>query len=587
MPKKRRRRDNSQQLSLFPSEEEQRAAIDEQQPTTYTQPQAGRDDGKNVSDEELESYIDYALLESDRALDSRYEVYTNVISDTPANQVSRWLYKEHGIAGGHTLVVSRNGKELWGDFNYSSKGIEIRIGDRAASLSWNEVRERIKGYILSGRFISEDEIAVRRDEYAQDLPYPDQNEIDKILLPSNLFNDHVQNVYSIVSEGRNDEESLSQFAYQTYRWNASREYKFLDGVVGRVERDQDGVYIEKPGCAPLFITTEEAFERVSQIIVEGKYHDYVAGRFGQASWQEEKPAEETTPAAVTNYRITNDQIGVGTPKERYANNIAAIKLLKELEASGRMASAEEQDVLAKYVGWGGLAGAFDEDDSGWSREYLELKELLTEEEYRSARASTLTAYYTPPIVTQAIYSTLERMGFTGGNVLEPAMGTGHFFGTMPEEIRNNSRLYGVELDSLTGRIAAQLYQRADIKVCGYEATNYQDNFFDAAVGNVPFGQYKVADARYNKLNYSIHDYYFAKTLDKVRPGGVVAFVTSRYTMDKENPSVRRYIAQRAELLGAVRLPNTAFKSAAGTEVVSDILFLQKRERVMDVEPEWI
>lgn len=587
MPKKRRRRDNSQQLSLFPSEEEQRAAIDEQQPTTYTQPQAGRDDGKNVSDEELESYIDYALLESDRALDSRYEVYTNVISDTPANQVSRWLYKEHGIAGGHTLVVSRNGKELWGDFNYSSKGIEIRIGDRVASLSWNEVRERIKGYILSGRFISEDEIAVRRDEYAQDLPYPDQNEIDKILLPSNLFNDHVQNVYSIVSEGRNDEESLSQFAYQTYRWNASREYKFLDGVVGRVERDQDGVYIEKPGCAPLFITTEEAFERVSQIIVEGKYHDYVAGRFGQASWQEEKPAEETTPAAVTNYRITNDQIGVGTPKERYANNIAAIKLLKELEASGRMASAEEQDVLAKYVGWGGLAGAFDEDDSGWSREYLELKELLTEEEYRSARASTLTAYYTPPIVTQAIYSTLERMGFTGGNVLEPAMGTGHFFGTMPEEIRNNSRLYGVELDSLTGCIAAQLYQRADIKVCGYEATNYQDNFFDAAVGNVPFGQYKVADARYNKLNYSIHDYYFAKTLDKVRPGGVVAFVTSRYTMDKENPSVRRYIAQRAELLGAVRLPNTAFKSAAGTEVVSDILFLQKRERVMDVEPEWI
>lgn len=301
-----------------------------------------------------------------------------------------------------------------------------------------------------------------------------------------------------------------------------------------------------------------------------------------------KAYEHSVPvAAKANYRITDDCLGVGTPKERYANNIAAIKLLKELETSGRMASAEEQDVLAKYVGWGGLAGAFDEDDSGWSREYLELKELLTDEEYRSARASTLTAYYTPPIVTQAIYSTLERMGFAGGNVLEPAMGTGHFFGTMPEEIRNNSRLYGVELDSLTGRIAAQLYQRADIKVCGYEATNYQDNFFDAAVGNVPFGQYKVADARYNKLNYSIHDYYFAKTLDKVRPGGVVAFVTSRYTMDKENSSVRRYIAQRAELLGAVRLPNTAFKSAAGTEVVSDILFLQKRERVMDVEPEWI
>lgn len=325
-----------------------------------------------------------------------------------------------------------------------------------------------------------------------------------------------------------------------------------------------------------YITREER-EAVQECYVESEEPDVPARN-------ENNPE---TPHIPLDYRITDENIGVGTPKERYANNIAAIKLLKGLEASGRTASAEEQEILAKYVGWGGLSGVFDDRDSGWDTEYHELRELLSEDEYRSARASTLTSYYTPPVVTKALYSTLERMGFTGGNVLEPAMGIGHFFGTMPDNMRKNSRLYGVELDSLTGRIAKQLYQSAAVSLCGYEDTDYPDNFFDAAIGNVPFGQYKVADKRYAKLNYSIHDYFFAKTLDKVRPGGVVAFITSRYTMDKENPSVRRYIAQRAELLGAVRLPDTVFKRAAGTDAVSDILILQKRERLMDVEPEWI
>lgn len=224
---------------------------------------------------------------------------------------------------------------------------------------------------------------------------------------------------------------------------------------------------------------------------------------------EEKPGSPS-PHIPLDYRITDENIGVGTPKERYANNIAAIKLLKGLEASGRAASAEEQETLAKYVGWGGLSGVFDDRDSGWDTEYHELLGLLSEDEYRSARASTLTSYYTPPVVTKALFSTLERMGFTGGNVLEPAMGIGHFFGTMPDNMRKNSRLYGVELDSLTGRIAKQLYQSAAVSLCGYEDTDYPDNFFDAAIGNVPFGQYKVADKRYAKLNYSIHDYFFAK-----------------------------------------------------------------------------
>ena len=287
-------------------------------------------------------------------------------------------------------------------------------------------------------------------------------------------------------------------------------------------------------------------------------------------------------AGGVNYRITDDALGAAPPSQRYANNVAAIRLLKRVEAENRAATPEEQEVLVKYVGWGGLADCFDPKNS----RYEELKGLLSETEYAAARESTLTAFYTPPVVIHSIYAALGQMGFRQGNVLEPACGIGHFLGMLPESM-TESKLYGVELDDISGRIARQLYPRSSISVRGYEKMDFPDNFFDVAVGNVPFGQFKVQDRRYDRLNLSIHEYFFAKTLDKVRPGGVVAFVTSSYTMDKRTSNVRKYIAQRAELLGAIRLPNDTFKAAAGTEVVSDILFLQKRDRMVDIEPEWV
>ena len=283
-----------------------------------------------------------------------------------------------------------------------------------------------------------------------------------------------------------------------------------------------------------------------------------------------------------NYRITDDHIGEGAPLERFQRNLDAIRTLKTVEAENRSATAEEQAVLAQYVGWGGLADFFDEKNP----RYAELKELLTDAEYAAARESTLTAFYTPPVVIRGIYAALGQMGFTQGNILEPACGIGNFLGMLPESM-SGSKLYGVELDDLSGRIARQLYQKSSIAVQGYEKTAFPDNFFDVAIGNVPFGQFHVADKRYDRLNFPIHEYFIAKALDQVRPGGVIAVVTSSYTMDKRTASARKYIAQRSELLGAIRLPNNAFKAAAGTEVVSDILFLQKRERMVDIEPEWV
>ena len=297
----------------------------------------------------------------------------------------------------------------------------------------------------------------------------------------------------------------------------------------------------------------------------------------------EPPAPQKPPAE--NFCITDDNLGIGGAKAKFRANMAAINLLKELEFEGLQASPEQQEILSRYVGWGGLADAFDENKPNWADEFVELYATLSPEEYAAARASTLNAHYTSPTVIKAIYEAVGSMGFQTGNILEPAMGVGNFFGLLPQEMQG-SRLYGVELDSITGRIAKQLYPKADITVAGFETTDRRD-FFDLAIGNVPFGQYQVNDRAYNKLGFSIHDYFFAKTLDQVRPGGVIAFVTSRYTMDKQSPEVRKYIAQRAELLGAIRLPNNAFKANAGTEVVSDILFLQKRDRPIDIEPDWV
>ena len=284
----------------------------------------------------------------------------------------------------------------------------------------------------------------------------------------------------------------------------------------------------------------------------------------------------------TNFQIESDDIGVGTPLERFYHNIRAIQLLNKLDAESRLATPTEQRVLADYVGWGGLSEFFKEDNP----HYTELKDVLSDEEYASARESTLTAFYTPPVVIKAVYSALENMHFQTGNVLEPSCGIGNFMGLVPESM-NGAKFYGVELDSISGRIAQQLYQKNSIAVQGFENTNLPDSFFDAAIGNVPFGQFKVPDKRYDKHNFLIHDYFFARTLDKVRPGGVIAFITSKGTLDKENPNVRKYIAQRADLLGAIRLPNDTFKAAAGTEVTSDIIFLQKRDRLIDIEPDWV
>jgi len=303
----------------------------------------------------------------------------------------------------------------------------------------------------------------------------------------------------------------------------------------------------------------------------------------------ELPPEEKTEAPATdrhNFRITDDAIGVGGAKEKFRNNMAAINLLHELEIENRLATPKEQEVLSRYVGWGGLSMAFDEHNAAWVEEFKELYASLSPEEYRAAMESTLTAFYTPPVVIKAMYDALDRLGFSQGNILEPSCGTGNFFGLLPESMQN-SKLHGVEIDSLTGRLAKQLYPKANIAIEGFEKTNLPDDHFDVVLGNVPFGEIRVNDSRYNAQKFLIHDYFFAKALDKVRAGGVVMFITSKGTMDKASPEVRKYIAQRAELLGAIRLPDNTFKANAGTEVTSDILILQKRDRVMDIEPDWV
>ena len=354
-----------------------------------------------------------------------------------------------------------------------------------------------------------------------------------------------------------------------------------DVVVERLHVDRPEPTPPEPTLAPDAEPGEKPEHPVA-IPINGDWQTFPNQRAAeQAAYQEYK---DNLRRNAQNFHISDDHLGEGGPKAKYQANVAAIKLLKHLEETTGQATPEQQEVLSRYVGWGGLADAFDPDKSAWAAEFSELKELLTPEEYAAARASTLNAHYTSPTVIRAIYEAVEKMGFRAGNILEPSMGVGNFFGMLPESMAG-SRLYGVELDSISGRIAKQLYPKADITVAGFETTDRRD-FYDLAIGNVPFGQYQVNDKAYNKLGFNIHNYFFAKALDQVRPGGVVAFVTSRYTMDAKDSTVRRYLAQRAELLGAIRLPNDAFKKNAGTEVVSDILFLQKRDRPLDIAPDW-
>ena len=328
------------------------------------------------------------------------------------------------------------------------------------------------------------------------------------------------------------------------------------------------------------LSDEELDELPISAVMDGKVQT-----FPDATALDEALNAEPAPEPAGNFRITDDHLGEGGAKQKYARNIEAIRTLFKLEQEHRGATAEEQQVLSQYVGWGGLSDAFDPSKDNWAKEYAELKNLLSEDEYTAARSSTLNAHYTSPVVIRSIYEAVEKMGFKSGNILEPSMGVGNFFGMLPDTMAD-SRLYGVELDSITGRIAKKLYPQADITVAGFETTDRQD-FYDLAIGNVPFGQYKVNDKAYNKLGFNIHNYFFAKAIDQVRPGGVIAFVTSRYTMDSKDSTARKHMAECADLLGAIRLPNNAFKANAGTEVVSDIIFLQKRDRLIDHEPDWV
>ncbi|MCD7887682.1 MAG: SNF2-related protein, partial [Clostridiales bacterium] len=382
----------------------------------------------------------------------------------------------------------------------------------------------------------------------------------------------------VLRSGFETEAEASQFA-ESMGWTYADENQFEWGLEVEEAPTKQHERVVEPEPTP-----EEAIDRNPiSVQIGGEWHTFPDREAAEEALYADY--KEQTHRNAQNFHITDDALGEGGPKAKYQANVAAIRLLQHLEAEGVQASPEQQEVLSRYVGWGSLADAFDPNKPAWAQEYQELKSLLSEDEYAAARASTLNAHYTSPTVIKAIYEAVGNMGFQTGNILEPSMGVGNFFGLLPEAMQG-SKLYGVELDSITGRIARQLYPHADIKVAGFETTDRRD-FYDLAVGNVPFGDYKVNDRAYNKLGFSIHNYFFAKALDQVRPGGVVAFVTSRYTMDAKSPVVRKYLAQRAELLGAIRLPNNAFRANAGTDVVSDIIFFQKRETPIDIEPDWV
>lgn len=491
--------------------------------------------------------IDYTLTRGSGFEHGSFRIYDFYHQEHTLKEAADFLKNEYGTGGtSHALAGSdRSFKD------YDAKGIKLRKGsimtpDAEVFLSWNVVAKRIEKLMKEDRYLSaEDKV-----KYAK---YKQKQE-EKAMQQAKEELDGGENEPVVANRNAVGEE--------------------LEVV--EAEQNQE---IEEP---EIILQNTELVDDISSLeeSVPVSESDILQETESQS------PIQSPSDISAENYVISDMELGVGTAKEKFQRNVEAICTLETIESEKRPATNEEQEVLSKYVGWGGLADAFDETKSAWAKEYAELKTLLSEEEYISARESTLNAHYTSPVIIQEIYRTLQRMGFTKGNLLEPSMGIGNFFGMLPETMRE-SHLYGVELDGLTGRIARLLYPKANITVDGYEKTAFPNDFFDVAVGNVPFGQYKVADKKYDKYNFLIHDYFFGKTLDQVRPGGMIAFITSKGTMDKENPKVRKYIAQRAELLGAVRLPNTAFKANAGTEVTSDILFLQKRDRIVDMEPDWV
>ena len=488
------------------------------------------------ADQDLRDVLAHGLM--DEA--DKQQLSTLLQSGRSNSEIAYWLSRNYP----HEIETLNLETGDIADYRTTAQGIELEVLDaeekRLAMLyfRWDEVAPLLRGMY-----------ARQLDGFGQEQPQP--------ATESPTFHSETMAVYP------GDKNNLP-----------------YDVVVERL-------HIEEPEPPAPVTEPEKTFEEVLDehpvsIQVNGQWQTFPNVKAAEEVSYEEYKANLRRNAQ--NFRITDEHLGEGGPKAKFQANINAIRLLKELEVAGQQASPEQQEVLSRYVGWGGLVDAFDPEKPAWASEYAQLKELLTRSEYTAARSSTLNAHYTSPTVIQAIYEAVDRMGFETGNILEPSMGVGNFFGMLPEEMRN-SRLYGVELDSISGRIAQQLYPKADITVGGFETTDKRD-FFDLAIGNVPFGQYQVNDKAYNKLNFSIHNYFFAKALDQVRPGGVVAFVTSRYTMDAKDSTVRRYLAQRAELLGAIRLPNDAFKKNAGAEVVSDIIFLQKRDRPLDIMPEW-
>ena len=488
------------------------------------------------ADQDLRDVLAHGLMdEADKK-----QIFTLLQSGRSNSEIAYWLSRAYS---GEIETLNLETGDI-ADYRTTAQGIELEVMDaeekRLAMLyfRWDEVAPLLRGMY-----------ARQQDGFGQEQPQPTTE--------SPTFHSETMAVYP------GDKNHLP-----------------YDVVV-------EQLHIEEPEPPAPVTEPEKTFEEVLDehpvsIQVNGQWQTFPNAKAAEEASYEEYKANLRRNAQ--NFRITDEHLGEGGPKAKFQANVNAIRLLKELEAAGQQASPEQQEVLSRYVGWGGLSDAFDPEKPAWALEYAQLKELLTPEEYAAARGSTLNAHYTSPTVIRAIYETVGRMGFETGNILEPSCGVGNFFGMLPEEMRN-SRLYGVELDSISGRIAKQLYPKADITVAGFETTDRRD-FYDLAIGNVPFGQYQVNDKAYNKLNFSIHNYFFAKSLDQVRPGGVVAFVTSRYTMDAKDSTVRRYLAQRAELLGAIRLPNDAFKKNAGAEVVSDIIFLQKRDRPLDIAPEW-
>ena len=562
---------------------------------------------KSVSDLEFtQEFVDRYLTEQHS--DTKFSIYEQFSKSLSTENNINYLKNLYGISGS-TYTIKGAGIGVNTDY----KGIRFNRGYFDASakeqlFKWNYIEKRIKTLIHEDRYLNSKEL----EEYPKWLDEKDQerefieasnNLAEKIIEePTEEKYEYQYHLGDRVYIGADEYEILSigisnvvlyDFRYPLFNREMSKE-EFDRKVQENPANDHLKVKVSdiKDNINEELSNIEENVKEEISLPIEEEpevQEENIVPVFEKKKSNKIKSFDihpEIPTSDRNQFKITNDNLGEGSPREKFNNNVEAIRVLKKCEEENRFATPQEQEILSKYVGWGGLPQAFDEKEYSWSNEYSILKNLLDEKEYSQARESTLTAFYTPPVVIRSMYKALENMGLKTGNILEPSCGVGNFIGMLPDSLEN-CKLYGVELDSISGRIARQLYQKSTVAVQGYEDTNLPNSFFDVAVGNVPFGDFKVLDKKYDKHKFLIHDYFFAKTLDKVRPGGVIAFITSKGTLDKENPSVRKYIAQRADLLGAIRLPNNTFKANAGTEVTSDIIFLQKRDSITDIEPDWV